>query len=159
MANMTHDQADKPRVIARPPLIYLGALMLGLALDFAWPSAQLPGILQYPIGGAFILAGVALMAAAMRRFAAAGTNVPTALPATALVTGGIYRFSRNPIYVALSLIYAGLAVTADSLWALALLAPVLVVIRYGVIVREERYLEAKFGDGYRRYKASVRRWI
>lgn len=159
MTDMAHDQADKPGVIARPPFIYLGALLLGLALDFAWPSAVLPGVLQYPIGGVIILAGIALMAAAMRRFAAAGTNVPTTLPATALVTGGIYRFSRNPIYVALSLIYAGLAVAADSLWALALLAPVLVMIRYGVIAREERYLQAKFGDAYRRYQASVRRWI
>ena len=77
----------------------------------------------------------------------------------ALVTGGIYRHTRNPLYVALALVYAGIAVAADSLWALMFLAPCLGVIRYGVIAREEAYLERKFGEEYRRFKSAVRRWL
>jgi protein-S-isoprenylcysteine O-methyltransferase Ste14 len=85
--------------------------------------------------------------------------VPTWMPTTALVTGGPYRISRNPIYLALTLVYLGLALAWGSLWPVVLLAPLLIVMRYGVIGREERYLEARFGDAYRAYRAAVRRWI
>jgi protein-S-isoprenylcysteine O-methyltransferase Ste14 len=95
----------------------------------------------------------------LRQFERAGTNHGTHKPATALVTGGLNRFSRNPIYISLSLIYAGIALLANSAWALVLLVPLLIVMHYGVIVREERYLEMKFGEDYRRYKAAVRRWL
>ena len=105
------------------------------------------------------LAGAGVMAMAMRGFKAAGTNVQTVLPATALVTTGIYARSRNPIYVALTTIYLGLALALNAVWALGLLVPVLVVMHYGVIRREERYLERKFGDAYRDYSARVRRWL
>ena len=72
---------------------------------------------------------------------------------------GPYSISRNPIYIALSLIHLGIGVLSDSLWVVGLIVPALLTIRYGVIAREERYLDAKFGDDYRRYKASVRRWL
>jgi len=89
----------------------------------------------------------------------AGTSEKTSLPTTALVTTGPFRFSRNPLYVSLTLGYIGIAVAAQSLWALALLIVVLVVMQKGVISREERYLERKFGADYLRYKERVRRWI
>ena len=87
------------------------------------------------------------------------TSFKTDEPSTALITGGPYRYTRNPIYLALSLLYAGIGIAADSPWVLVLLAPLLVVIHYGVIIREERYLERKFADAYRRYKATTRRWL
>ena len=103
--------------------------------------------------------GVADVAGAARLFQKAGTNVPTRKPTTALVTAGLYRFSRNPIYLSLSVIHVGIAVGTDNPWMLTLLVPTLIVVRYGVIAREEIYLEEKFGDDYRRYKAAVHRWL
>jgi len=99
------------------------------------------------------------MTLAIRQFGAAGTNVPTPLPAKAVVTTGLYSYSRNPIYCSMILIYSGLAIGAASVWSFVLLVPVLLLIRYGVIAREERYLDGKFGAPYIEYRARVRRWI
>jgi protein-S-isoprenylcysteine O-methyltransferase Ste14 len=96
---------------------------------------------------------------AFARFIRAGTNIPTNRPTTALVTAGPYRFSRNPIYIALTLLYLGIALAVDSAWIAGLIVPVLIAIRYGVIAREESFLEQKFGAAYRDYKARVRRWL
>ena len=103
--------------------------------------------------------GFVMIAIGSRRFAAAGTNIPPTLPTTALVVDGIYGRTRNPLYLGLILIYLGLGVAAGSLWAIGLVVPLLWVINVGVVKREERYLERKFGDAYRDYKARVRRWI
>lgn len=152
-------QPDNPGVIIRPPRLFLGALALGLILDYFKPAPWLPNTVQFPLGLALIAGGIALMGLAIGRFKAAGTNVPTPLPATALVEDGIYGHSRNPIYLAMTLIFGGIAVAANSLWLLLLLPVVLAVMRYGVIAREERYLAGKFGEPYWAYKARVRRWI
>jgi len=156
---MNHDQTDHPGVLIRPPRLYLGALIAGVALHYLWPLGSIDRGLRFGLGPVLVVAGLGLAVLAMRRFARAGTNVPTPLPATALVTGGIYRYSRNPIYVGLSALYLGLALIAGSAWALILLIPVLLIMRTGVIGREERYLQAKFGADYDRYRAQVRRWI
>jgi len=92
----------------------------------------------------------------MRR---AGTNVRPDQPATAIVVDGPFRFTRNPLYLGLTGLYAGVALLVDALWPLLLLVPLLVIVKWGVIHREERYLEAKFGETYRLYKARVRRWL
>ena len=89
----------------------------------------------------------------------AGTNVNPTLPSTVLVATGPFLFSRNPLYVALTLMYVGLALLANALWVLVSMIPVLVVMHYGVVRREERYLEAKFGDAYREYRSRVRRYV
>ncbi len=156
---MSTDQQDNPGVIARPPLIYLGLLALGFLADFAWPVALVADAVQYPLGIALIVLGVAGVVVSRQQFARAETSIHTSRPTTAIVRDGLYGRSRNPIYIGLSLIYAGIAVAADNIWALALLAPTLLVIRYGVIAREERYLEGKFGEAYLSYKAAVRRWL
>ena len=153
------DAADNAGVIARPPLIYLAALLLGVALDAVWPAPLLADATQYWVGGAVMLISFALVIPCFVQFRRAGTSVPTETPTTALVDRGPYRFSRNPIYLALSLLYAGIAITADNVWMLGLLAPVLAIMTYGVIKREEAYLERVFGEEYRRYKSSVRRWL
>ncbi len=156
---MKQNDDDHPKVIAKPPYIYLGALLLGLGLDYIWPTGIGRVGVRLPLGAAFVALGVIITAKAMQRFRTAGTNVETDRPTTGLVTGGPYRFSRNPIYLSLSLIYSGIGIAADSLWAMVLLVPVLVLIRYGVISREEQYLERKFGNEYLGYKSSVRRWL
>ncbi len=92
----------------------------------------------------------------MRR---AGTNVRPDQPTLALVFDGPFRFTRNPLYLAATGLYLGIALLVDALWPLLLLVPVLAVLRWGVVAREERYLEAKFGEPYRAYKARVRRWL
>ena len=89
----------------------------------------------------------------------ARTSLDFRRPTIALVTTGPFRFSRNPSYLSLSLLYIGIGIAMDSIWVLAMIIPVVVVTHVTVIVREERYLERVFGEDYRRYKASVRRWL
>ncbi len=156
---MSGNDKDVPGVIAPPPLIYLAFLLGGFLIDFFFPVAVLPNSVQYAVGFALIGAGLIVFASAIREFLKAGTNIPTRKPALVVVTSGPYRFTRNPIYLSMSIFYAGIAVAADSIWVLALLLPVLVIIHRGVILREERYLEGKFGEEYRQYKASRRRWL
>jgi len=152
---------DRSGALVHPPVLYVGGLALGLVADRLWP---LPGFAFVPIarlagGLALVLVGAAIIAAFLRQFRRAGTNVPVNRPTTALVTVGLYRYSRNPAYVGLTAIYLGLGVAFDSPWVVALAVPVLAAMRYGVIAREEAYLERKFGDAYRSYKARVRRWL
>ena len=150
------------RVIARPPLLFLAALLLGLASDrllprpFAVPGTQL---VRWLTGGSVSLVGLALAAAGIRNFSRAGTPVPTNEPTRALVTTGIHGWSRNPIYVGMFLVYGGIGVAEPSPWILILTLPLAITIRYGVVAREEAYLQRLFGDAYRDYKARVRRWL
>ncbi len=88
-----------------------------------------------------------------------GTNVNPTLPTTSIVTTGPYRFTRNPLYLGLTMIYLGLTLAINTWWSLLLLVPVLFVMHFDVVLREERYLERKFGDTYRQYRAHVRRYL
>ncbi len=150
---------DTAGVIAPPPLIYFAFLLIGLGADRLWPVAVLPQVARYAAGIGVIALSLALVISAFRQFRRHKTSFKPHEPSTALITEGPYRYSRNPMYLALSLLYAGLSIAADNPWTLALLAPLLIVMHYGVIIREERYLERKFGDDYRRYKSSTRRWL
>ena len=152
---------DVAGVIALPPLIFLGFLAVATVLEAIQPL-PIPvahSLASYVAGVALAAGGFVMIAIGTRRFAAAGTNIPPTLPTTALVVDGIYGRTRNPLYLGTTLIYLGLGVAAGSLWAIGLLVPLLWVINVGVVKREERYLERKFGDAYRAYKARVRRWI
>ncbi len=150
---------DHPGVIAKPPKIYLTSILAGSALEWLWPLPFLPAAQAPWLGGALLVAGIGLMTLAVREFARAKTNVPTDLPATTVVRSGPYRWSRNQIYVSLTLVHLGIAGLVNGGWLLVSLALTLVVMTYGVIRREERYLEAKFGDAYRAYRREVRRWL
>ncbi len=153
-------RGDHPGVLVRPPRLYLGGLVLGGVAEYFWPSPALLGApWRYVVGGLLAAAGIAGVVAAARRFRRAGTNIPTVQPATVLVTDGLHGLSRNPIYVCLSLIYLGIALAAGGLWMVLLLVLILPVMHFGVVRREEAYLETKFSDAYRRYKARVRRWL
>jgi len=153
--------SDSPGVIAPPPVIYLGFLALGAILEAVIPMPFPPALsgLSSPVAVALLVCGLAVTIVGAHRLRAAGTNIPTSLPTTALVAEGPYRWSRNPLYLAMTLFYAGIAILAESLWTLVLLGPLLMVMTYAVIRREESYLEGKFGDTYRAYKSRVRRWI
>ncbi|AYM60696.1 methyltransferase family protein [Agrobacterium fabrum] len=154
-------EQDSAGVRFPPPFVYLGALLLGLAAERFVPlrSFGIDWRLLATIGAVLFVAGAVLMVAAAGLFRRLGTNAPPSRPTTLIVTTGPYRWTRNPMYLAMALIYASLAIGLDGPIALALLPLVLIAIQTQVIAREERYLEAKFGDDYRRYKARVRRWF
>lgn len=156
---MAENGKDRPGVIAPPPVIYLGFLLLGLVADYFSPFAFLPQTLQYVLGVALIAVSGIVAALTFIAFHRARTSPDPYKADTALVTGGPFRFSRNPLYLAAATLYLGIAITVDSVWVVLALAPALGLINAGVIAREERYLEAKFGEDYARYKATVRRWI
>ena len=165
---------DTPGVIAPPPLIYIGFLLLGWVI---FRFAATPGVVGPEAAGwlglgfgmetqtrrivslPLIIGGLLLDGAAAGYFRRLGTAVEPWKPSTALATGGLYRFSRNPIYLGFAITYAGLAIAMDSVLALLLLIPCLLVVDRFVIQREERYLSAKFGAGYDAYRARVRRWL
>ena len=153
---------DTPGVIAPPPLIATIAVVLGLLLDRVLPAYLLATLLTFwervAIGTLLAIAGGLLALAAERRFKAAGTNVMPWKPALHLATTGIYTRLRNPMYVGLMLLVAGIAIAAASDWTLVLLVPTALVLHHGVVLREERYLEGKFGQEYRHYMANVPRW-
>jgi len=152
-------------VIARPIRLFPAALLLGFILDrllplpFAIPRVGLVHWISAVIAAALILLGMALFAAGVRNFSRAATPLPTNQPARVLVTTGIYGRTRNPIYLGFFLMYVGIGIAVHSAWILALTLPIAVAIRYGVVAREEAYLERCFGDDYRGYKARVRRWV
>ena len=145
-------------VIAPPPVIYLAFLGLGFVFEWLMPGAELPGWVQW-FGAAVIVAGVALMISFESAFKRAGTDTNPYRPSTALATDGPYRYSRNPAYLGMATTYAGITFAAAAPWALLMLAPAMLVIQYGVIAREERYLERRFGEGYLAHKRTTRRWI
>jgi len=145
--------------LARPPVIYLGSIALGIVIHFVRPVPLVPSAISTPVGVIGTLAAVALFVYAVGTFRAAGTPVPGNRPTTTIVRTGPYRFSRNPIYLAFSLLQLAIAVWVNSLWlALTLLAAV-AVMSVVVIPREERYLAARFPSEYSPYKAAVRRWF
>lgn len=152
---------DSPRVIAPPPLVYLGVLCAGVALDRSLRVPPLPVARSRAVtaGSLIFAAGAALALAATAQFKRAGTNVVPNRPATALVTTGLFRRSRNPGYIGQTLMYLGLAVGARSASAFSALAPLLWLIDQEVVAREERYLERKFGSAFRSYMRRVPRWL
>jgi len=139
--------------------VYLAAILVGAALQVAWPLHFLPRAIPPPLGAVLIAGAALLFVPAVRQFRAAGTPLPGDRPSTAVVRSGPYRFSRNPIYVAFSLLHLGIATWADSVWLLATLAIAVAVMALVVIPREERYMARKFGDAYLDYKRRVRRWV
>ena len=149
-------------VIARPPLLFLAALLIGfvsdrlLRLPFAVPGIDL---VHWIIGGSLILIGLALAAVGIRNFSRAGTPVRSIHPTRPLVTTGIHGWTRNPIYLGMFLLYGGIGVAAHSTWIVVLTLPLAILIRYGVVAREEAYLKRRFGDAYLDYKQRVRRWL
>ena len=152
---------DSPGVRFPPPFIFLGTLLAALAVDYVAGPATLglPATFRVAFGLALPLCGILVLIWAATLFRRKGTNIEPWRSTTAILADGPYRWSRNPIYAAMVLTYTGIALGFDSIVALLALVPVIFIVQTQVIAREEDYLEAKFGDEYRTYKASVRRWI
>jgi protein-S-isoprenylcysteine O-methyltransferase Ste14 len=153
------DDQDNPGIQVPPPLIYLLALLLGLLLNrrlnVPFLSRGVSRVLGWPlVGGAMTLA-----AWFARTLNAADTTLRTDKPVSNLVQDGPFRYSRNPGYLSLTMLYTGIAILRNALWAILLLPLVLYVIKREVIEREERYLERTFGEEYLAYKRRVRRWV
>jgi protein-S-isoprenylcysteine O-methyltransferase Ste14 len=154
------DTTDTANVVIRPPIGWAVAVLAGFSLDWFLPLPFVPATVPAGWLGAIVFAlALALFAWAIATMTRAGSNVPTSRPSTIVVDRGPYHLTRNPIYLAMLLGLVGLAIAADSLWLLLALVPFALVIRYGVIAREEAYLERKFDDVYRRYRTRVRRWL
>ena len=156
---MQDNRPDRPDVITLPPLILAATIALGAVLNFFWPASLLPSALAAPLGILITLGAIALGISATREMFAANTPLDVRKPSTEIVTSGVFRKSRNPIYLAMLLLCAGVAFLANSLWILVLVLPLAIILQKGVIEPEESYLEKKFGDKYLRYKVKVRRWI
>lgn len=156
---MQNGSSDKADVVALPPLIYGTALGLGLLIHFIFPIQFLPGKIATWLGILLILISIPIAGSAFRALGRSETTFDTRKSTTAIVTDGAFRYSRNPMYLSMTLLYLGITSLVNSLWVLLLVLPLLVMIQRGVIEREERYLERKFGEEYLRYKEQVRRWI
>jgi len=150
---------DNPGVLAPPPLIFLSGLAAGLLFSLAFPLSFLSGPIRMVLGILLVALGGGIIVAAFRTMMSAGTPVDPGQPVQRIVTSGPYRLTRNPIYLSFGLISLGIGILADAAWVLILLPVVLVIIDRGVVAREEKYLERKFGADYLRYKSAVRRWI
>ena len=145
--------------VLHPLLFPVGVLVVGLLLQHFVPFAGMPHALTLPLGTLFLALGAAFMIGGARSFRRAGTSPNPTRPTTALVSDGLYRFTRNPMYVGISLVYTGLALLFHSAWALLLVVLVVGLLDVAVIRREERFLEARFGAAYTDYKRRVRRWL
>ena len=151
--------ADVPGVIIFPPILFFSALWLGIVLQYLWPLHLGLALPWRGLGGLLVIMGGVTAIGAIRSMRSAGTNVHPGKPTTAIVEVGPYRFTRNPIYLANTGLYVGLTVLFNALWPLLTLVPFFLLLHWGVVLREERYLEARFGDAYLAYKTRVRRWL
>jgi len=142
-----------------PPVLVVAAILGGFALHFVPLPIPLPFLAARLAGALLIAAGIALALAGMGALVRGGTTPFPHHRSTALVVEGVYRISRNPIYLSMAVVLAGVAVAARSGWHLLMLALVVAVFDRAQIPREERYLEARFGDSYRDYARRVRRWF
>ena len=157
---MSNQNVDNPGVIAFPPLIWLINTAISLLVHFF--VVRLP-IMSY---GACLVCGIvlvilapALAISAVVTFKKAGTNVNPSEPTLTIVRGGPYRFTRNPMYLALCLLQVALGFFLNDWITLLFVVPLALIMNYGVVLREERYLTAKFGESYLELKREVRRWL
>ena len=152
---------DHAKVVVLPPLPYLLTVTLGVLVHFLWePLSLFPELwIGHAAGWPLIVAGTVLIAWSQRTMAGADESSNVYKPNGAIVSTGPFAFTRNPMYLSMTLIYTGIAFVVNTAWPLVLLPAVLMLIQYGVIHREERYLEGKLGPAYAQYRAKVRRWL
>jgi protein-S-isoprenylcysteine O-methyltransferase Ste14 len=152
-------EEDRPGVPIAPPLLFVLPILASLALEWLAPTSFVHGAFRWILGALIIVAGVALDVSGFITQKRAGTDPIPFNPSTRIVAHGLYRFSRNPMYIGFDLCALGLAILVDSAWMLLAVPIGLVLIDRIVITREERYLERKFGEEYLTYKRRARRWI
>jgi len=150
---------DAPQVRIIPPLVYLTGLVMGFVANLWWPVKFMPDRMAWTTGGVLIVCGAALAGSALFRFKRTGTTVRPDRPPSALVIAGPYKFTRNPMYLGLTVAYLGIATAGQSVWALILLPVVLTIIQRRAIEPEEAFLKRRFGGDYIDYTKKVRRWV
>ena len=156
---MTSNLRSASGLTIPPPIIYLGALVIAYALSYLSPlSLSLEGWGRI-IGALCIILSIPIMPPVLARFKKVDTPFDVRNGAKVLITDGPFRFSRNPTYVSLTLLYLGLGFVFDNVWVLILALPVLILMDQWIIKREEFHLEAVFGEKYLHYKSNVRRWL
>lgn len=155
----TEQTPDRAGVVAFPPLLFGSTFAVGLLLRFLFPTPLLPSGIAVLIGVALLLTGLPILLLAFRQMIRHKTTIHPGGTTTTIVTTGIYAYTRNPMYLALTLLYIGGCVMANAYWGLLLLIPLLRVVQKGIIEREEQYLIRKFNGEYLRYQARVRRWL
>jgi protein-S-isoprenylcysteine O-methyltransferase Ste14 len=157
-ADMT-DSNDAPNVKIIPPLVYLAGIVIGFIATIWMPTKVVPNSVAWTVGGILILCGAVLTGSAVLTFKDVGTTVRPDRAASTLVIAGPYKISRNPMYLGLALVYLGIAIADQSVWALILLPFVLAIIQRRAIEPEEAFLKQRFGADYVSYKEKVRRWL
>jgi protein-S-isoprenylcysteine O-methyltransferase Ste14 len=158
---MTNQAQDNPNVIIFPPMLLLVTIITGVVLDWLVPIGLLDLVPSWPrviVGAILFVLGTSLPLTARRAFHDVETNIRPDKPTTAIITSGLYAHVRNPIYQGAAIALFGLALMLGSDWILLLMVPMLLVLHYGVVLREERYLEQKFGEAYWNYKGAVPRY-
>ena len=153
------DDQDNPGGRVPPPLTYLLTLLLGLLLNRRFHVPFLPHGVTRVLGWPLVGGGLALAAWLVRAMCGADTTLRIDKPVSSLVQNGPFRYSRNPGYLSLTMIYAGIAILRNALWAILFLPLLLLVTQRELIEREERYLQRTFGEKYLAYKRRVRRWV
>ena len=154
------EEVDAPGVLIHPPIALVLAIVAALALNWFVPLPFTPdGFPRIGLGSLLIILALVTILWSARTFRGAKTEVLTSRPASTIVSHGPYRFSRNPIYIAMFLGMAGLALLLNTLWLVVAMLVIFAVLRFGVVAREEAYLERKFGQTYTDYKSRVRRWL
>lgn len=153
------ERSDTAGIRIPPPLFFVGAFAVGIALELAFPLGAPPLAVRIAAGAAGLMAWLALDGAATLWFRRAGTSPIPFKPSTELVTDGPYRISRNPMYLGQALLHSGLALAFAVIWALILLPLAILAVDRHAIAREEPYLERRFGEAYRDYRGRVRRWV
>ena len=154
-----NEKKDIAGVIAPPPLIFLPAILVGLGLEWLVRADTNLGRIGLYVGLALIVVSVIIAVLARRQFLKGGTSLRVEVPSTAILSTGPYRFSRNPLYLTLAMLQVGIGLALGFAWIVVMVVPAVLLTRFGVIAREERYLERKFGEEYLSYKNRVRRWF
>jgi protein-S-isoprenylcysteine O-methyltransferase Ste14 len=143
-----------------PPILVGGALIVGLFIHYVlWTVTLLPTVVARVLGVIVFVSAGLLAHFSHLAMTRAGTNILPTQPTLALATDGPYRFSRNPLYIAAIGVYLGITLWVNSVALLLLIVPMIWLLQWGIVLREEQYLEAKFGDAYRSYQSAVRRWL
>lgn len=150
---------DNPGVIVPPPLLLLTFIVLGYALNQAYPLPVLDRPLNTIISAIFFAYAALTAGLAYYYMKKSGTNISTRKPSNTIVTVSVYSYTRNPIYLSMIIVLIAFALYFNSLWSIIVIPFFILIIQKGVIEREEKYLEKKFGDEYLNYKKRVRRWI
>ena len=150
---------DSSGVTIPPPIVYFVCILIGLGLNYFWSFSFFPQSIQGPIGYTIIALSILLFGLILREFSKSNTSTDYRKSTATIISSGPFYYSRNPVYLSLTMLNIGIAFVVDSFWIIIMTIPAVLIIHYAVILKEETYLIKKFGDEYRRYMSSVRRWI